>query len=299
MRLVKFIVYSLLSFLLLISICFANESISLPNNAVVYTPTNITQSISILDERDTILPVPIKKLDDKRWHQPGGLDRVDHTLYSSCVYRTVLNESRIRTWIGNIGVKNSFGYIQQNRGIIREYPIGTRFDEVLTNTQTNRVFEQRTREKSRDGWLSVVNYSDPESRPNGYTGLTVSCSSCHNSAGTGGYATGLVPGGDTVLSDPLDWSLLSYTFTPVTPTNGSWTDQPIPTPKTMTAPLPSTFTPIQYVEVRSGLFGRRVSFVPATATSCASSTSTIPSTITTTTMQVIPTYRLRRVRGCN
>lgn len=282
----------------------------IPIGTISYTSTTVTQSISVLDERDNIVPVSIRNLEDKRWHQPGGLDGVDPTSYRSDKYRYVPNQSRIRTWIGNIGVRNSLGYIQQNRGIIRDYPTGTRFDEVLINTETGKIFEQRTRQKGNDGWQSTITFKDETSRPHGYTGLKVSCSSCHNEAGTGGYAVGLVPGGDTVLSDPLDWSLVSSISTPA-PTG--WVQPtapqpmpmkvdpkaPVPTPK-MVTPVPTT-----YVEVRSGLRGRRVTYVPvlgATATSFTT-TRTIVKTTTATTSNsctTAPAVRGRfRTGGCN
>ena len=49
-------------------------------------------------------------------------------------------------------------------------------------------------------WLSRTLYENAAARPKGYTGLTVSCASCHGKGdgasgpGTGGYAVGLTPG---------------------------------------------------------------------------------------------------------
>jgi cytochrome c len=70
------------------------------------------------------------------------------------------------------------------------------------------MFEHRVRSKDSGRWYSRIEYVDEAARPDGYTGLKVSCASCHSEAGTGKYNDGLVPGGDTVLSDPLDWSLV-------------------------------------------------------------------------------------------
>lgn len=169
-----------------------------------YDGARYTQSIFVLDERDTIRPVPIRDLPDRRWHQPGGLEGVKG--YTSEKFRFVPEGAKVRTWIGNIGVLNSRGFIQQNRGLLREYPDGARFDEVLRN-ESGTVFEHRVRVKREGRWLSEVIHRDEAARPKGYTGLKQSCSSCHREAGTGGYAVGLVPGGDTVLSDPLPWKL--------------------------------------------------------------------------------------------
>jgi hypothetical protein len=104
-------------------------------------------------------------------------------------------------WIGDISVLNSFNNFQKNRGHLRSYPDGTEFHDVLSKDDV--VFEHRIREKVNGKWESYVAYKNVDARPEGYTGLTQSCASCHEKAGTGGYAVGLVPGGDTVLSDPF------------------------------------------------------------------------------------------------
>ena len=118
-------------------------------------------------------------------------------------FRTLPAEPK--NWVGVIQVKNSFGYMQPNRGMKREYPDGSRFDDVLSYQGV--VFEHRMREKKEGKWKSRVAYSNEKARPPGYTGLTATCASCHSEAGTGKYGVGLVPGGDTVISDPLPWTL--------------------------------------------------------------------------------------------
>lgn len=170
-----------------------------------YDSAKFTQSIFVLDERDTIRPIAIATLPDKRWHQPGGLEGIKG--WRSERYRHLPENARVKTWVGNIEVENSLKYKQHNRGILRSYPNGTRFDELLINDDTGRVFEHRSRFKIDGTWKSAIEFKDEQARPEGYTGLTVSCSSCHAEAGTGKYDAGLVPGGDTVLSDPLDWSV--------------------------------------------------------------------------------------------
>lgn len=204
----------------------------LPAGAEQYTPAKYTQSISVLDERDDIRPTPVNGLSDPRWHAPGGLAGLDG--WRSEKFRYVPSQRRVRSWIGNIGVRNSFGYVQQNRGIQREYPTGTRFDELLINTKTDSVFEHRVREKWSDGWRSTVHFTDETARPTGYTGLKVSCSSCHAEAGTGKYNEGLVPGGDTVLSDPLEWTVWVSASPEGQPTPK--TDPKIPSPMPPTVP---------------------------------------------------------------
>lgn len=216
-----------------------------PAGATKYESAKYTQSISVLNDRDTIVAVPILSLPDTRWNQPGGLEGV--TGYTTEKYRYVPEAPR--RWLGNIGVRNSFGYTQQNRGLLRQYPDGTRFDEVLRNAGSGEVFEHRVRVKREGRWLSEVYYRDESEYPKGYTGLKVSCSSCHNEAGTGGYAVGLVPGGDTVLSDPLPWELwLGYSpedrpegkTPPATPTPTQpklWAAPTQPTPKAAGPPV--------------------------------------------------------------
>lgn len=184
----------------------------LPEGSSRYTPETHTQSIFVLDGLDTVRRVRIKDLPDRRWHQSGGMDGLEFT---SEKYRLV--PGRVRHWIGPIRVKNSFGSFQENLGIRREYPAGTRFDDVLKN-KDGVIFEHRVRTKDEEGfWTSEVVYEDPDARPKGYAGVTVRCGSCHGEAGTGSYDAGLVPGGDGTLSDPLDWSLVGPDERPAAP----------------------------------------------------------------------------------
>lgn len=172
-----------------------------------YEPETKTQSISVLDNRDNIQIVSIKTL-EKKWHQSGGMEGIDG--WTSEKYRYLPEPPK--TFIGDISVSfqdQGKTHFQFNRGIKRVYADGTRFDDILKNKETNQVFEHRVREKKDGKWTSRVLYSDEKARPKGYTGLTVTCASCHNEAGTGKYNGGLVPGGDTVLSDPLNWQLIS------------------------------------------------------------------------------------------
>lgn len=199
----------------------------LPAGSVKYEPAKFTQSIAVSSNRDEILPFPIASLKDTRWHQPGGLLGVKG--WTAEKFRTLPTGSSVKTWVGDITVNNSIPvgfnpqlnrfiqpptynddgsyvtYTQKNRGLKREYPVGTRFDEVLR--ADGKVFEHRVRVKDKSGWDSRVEFEDAAARPSGYTGLTVTCSSCHDEAGTGKYNSGLVPGSDTVLSDPLEWRL--------------------------------------------------------------------------------------------
>src|ERR1019366_2075659 len=90
----------------------------------------------------------------------------------------------------------------------RSYANGTIFADILSN-KDGKVFEARFAEKRDDGtWDRYVAFKDVSARPSGYHGLTSKdCRTCHESTtdgpGTGGYALGLIPGGDTIISDPF------------------------------------------------------------------------------------------------
>lgn len=176
----------------------------IPAKSLPLRGAKVTQSIFVLDNRDVIEPVGRSKLEEK-WQVPGGM--VGVTGWE--VEKWGLVPERPRHFIANIAVKNSFGFFQDNRGIRRRYPDGTRFDEVLKNAATGEVFEHRVAEKTDGVWKRYVAFSETTARPKGYHGLKQTCASCHDEAGTGGYAVGLVPGGDTVISDPLDEKLFT------------------------------------------------------------------------------------------
>jgi len=136
-----------------------------------------------------------------KWQVPGGMENV--VGWRSDLYK-IIPTDRGRTWQGMIPVLNSFGYFQHELGHLRSYPDGTVFFDVLSNAETGKVFEHRERRKSAGEWTSQVVFRDRSQYPPGYKGLRgQTCFSCHSEAGTGGYSTGLVPGGDTVLSDPF------------------------------------------------------------------------------------------------
>lgn len=176
----------------------------LPPKGSKYVRARYTQSISVLNGYDNIERVPRDRLAE--WaRQSGGMEGI--TGYRSDVYRHVPKDAT--PFITSLGVLNSFGYIQQNRGWTRNYPDGTRFDDVLTNTETGGVFEHRVAFKENGRWIRRIIASDPLQRPAGYAGLKQSCASCHEGGqgkepGTGGYAAGMIPGADGVYSDPFE-----------------------------------------------------------------------------------------------
>lgn len=173
------------------------ESLPFPDGLQRYRRARRTQSIAVVNGRDSIQAVSRFGLEAK-WHVPGGMLGVEG--WRSDLYRLVPNAPRV--WVANIDVLNSMGYFQANRGYRRAYPAGTYFADVLSHK--GKVFEVRYAEKRDDGtWDRYVAFKDAAARPAGYHGLQQRCASCHSEAGTGVYGAGLVPGGDTVISDPF------------------------------------------------------------------------------------------------
>lgn len=183
----------------------------LPEDAVEYKSAMYTQSISTLNERPSLQLVNVRTVNNGSWTRSGGIP--PSVVFSSRKYRS---GGKPTYQMERIPVLNSFGHYQYEWGLTRKYPDGARFDDILYN-EGGGVFEHRIREKVDGKWRSRVEYREPAVRPKGYDGLSQTCASCHNLAGTGGYATGLVPGGDTVISDPMDWSKVNVTYT-----NATW-----------------------------------------------------------------------------
>lgn len=176
----------------------------LPRDAAEYNSATYTQSVFRLNDRPTLRLERIRNVgENQKWVRSGGLPLA--TVFFSRKYRSGGKPTYKTTYIP---VLNSFGHYQNELGLTRTYPDGARFDDVLYN-EYGGVFEHRIREKLNGKWTSRIEYKEPTVRPKGYTGLTETCASCHNQAGTGGYGVGLVPGGDTVISDPMDWSQLN------------------------------------------------------------------------------------------
>lgn len=173
----------------------------LPLDAVEYKSAAYTQSLYRLNDRPTL---ELVKSVDKKWRTSGGLG---DAIFTSRKYRS---GPRPTYKLALVPVKNSLGFFQNEQGLTRTYSSGARFDDVLYNSD-GVVFEHRVREK-REKWESRVEYRDVAAYPKGYTGLQETCASCHNQAGTGGYGVGLVPGGDTVISEPMDWSVVNPTW---------------------------------------------------------------------------------------
>lgn len=158
-----------------------------------YHTARYTQEIAVTNERDRITPIHRKHL-ETRWQVPGGLDGL--TGWTSRLFHSASG----RRFIADIPVWNGSNY-QNNRGWQRRYDDGTVFADVLSTDAG--IFEVRVAEKTNGEWQRYVAYSDVTKAPVGYRRLSsADCRKCHAEAGTGNYAAPLVPGGDTVFSDP-------------------------------------------------------------------------------------------------
>lgn len=186
-----------------------NSPVPMPKGMVKYKSEKYTQSIFRIDNQDAIRKVLIINLEDKKWLQSGGMRGIKG--WRSDKYKLIPEKPSY--WLDDIKVKNGIGpnTHQNNLGLKRKYAEGTRFDDVLSNDK-NVVFEHRSRRKIYGNWRSSILYYNIEARPAGYKGLSITCISCHREAGTGKYAVGLVPGGDTILSDPMYWDMAKRYF---------------------------------------------------------------------------------------
>ncbi len=174
-------------------------SLPFPEGAERYMPAKVTQSIYTLNNSPAIDRVDRRQLKAETF-VPGGMESVQG--WRSDLYRYVPPGWQ-RSWRARMPVVNSFGATQYELGWTRAYPDGTYFIDALSNSE-GEPFEIRMREKIGGRWQSYIAWKNIDARPTGYHGLNRSCASCHEQAGTGGYAVGLWPGGDTVLSDPLE-----------------------------------------------------------------------------------------------
>ena len=175
-------------------------SLPFPAEAERYRPAKLTQSIfQYVGAGPQIQRVNRREL-KMEWQVPGGMEGIQG--WRSDLYRYV-PAGWMRSWQAKLPVVNSSGDTQYELGWTRAYPDGTYFIDALSNAD-GQPFEVRMREKIDGKWYSYIAFKDASARPTGYHGLTRSCASCHSQAGSGGYGVGLVPGGDTVLSDPLE-----------------------------------------------------------------------------------------------
>lgn len=183
-----------------------------PLGLVRYQRARFTQAIATTNGSPSIDAVD-RRAQLRKWQVPGGLEHVEG--WSSTLYKFQPRDGkawkeRIPVWNGGFWSAN-YGYgwvttdkkaMQNELGLRRSYPDGTLFVDVLSHR--GKVFEVRYAEKQRGSWDRFIAFKDVAARPIGYHPPSRSeCRECHSQTGTGGYATGLVPGGDTVISDPF------------------------------------------------------------------------------------------------
>lgn len=177
-----------------------------------YRPANNTQSIFQLVHGNNVTTREIratgreqvKGATPDRWTVPGGMIGVHG--WRSDLYKELPTPPLTRQAL--LPVVNSFGNIQHELGWTRTYADGSVFADVLSN-DNGKVFEVRVAEKRDGQWDRYVAYSDAMARPAGYVSLrTKDCRGCHEDAkeppGSGPYGEGLIPGADTIVSDPFD-----------------------------------------------------------------------------------------------
>ena len=172
------------------------NGVAKPEGLVAYKRARYTQRISVTNGRDAILPVHRREVDNE-WLHSGGLRGL--TGWKSDVYKYV--PAGGEPFVSNLPVWNGSNF-QNNRGWARSYPDGAVFFDILSFE--GKVFEGRMASKERGKWTRRIVFSDADARPAGYHGLKQSCASCHDhNPGSGGYAVGMIPGADTVFSDPV------------------------------------------------------------------------------------------------
>lgn len=171
--------------------------VKIPKGLTKYKRSDYTQSIF----NRNVIPVRVhrSKLEEK-WHQSGGLEGIID--FKSTLFKFVPGSTNDRVDEIKVDQVLTKGGIQYELGWKRDYPDGTFFFDVLT--KNGKIFELRERTKVNGKWKSRVAFKDEKQRPLGYNGLLESCSNCHDQAGTGSYAAGLIPGADTVISDPFE-----------------------------------------------------------------------------------------------
>lgn len=135
-----------------------------------------------------------------KWHQPGGMQGIRGAYSNVYKHVTGVKEGKValRPW-------EKFGPITYQR----TYADGTLFVDMLSTDKG--YFEGRAAEKVDGQWIRYVFHRDKTVRPAGYVGLRgQSCVSCHGTInqegpGSGEYAGPEAPGGDTIVSDKMQF----------------------------------------------------------------------------------------------
>lgn len=173
------------------------KSLPKPNELRRFTRARYTQAIATTNNAPSIDLVHRSRLEAK-WQVPGGLEGI--VGWRSDVYRM---RAKVKTWRAFMPVRNSFGYFQNELGYTRSYEDGATFADVLSTE--GKVFEVRYAVKRDGQWDRFVAFKDVSARPHGYVPPTSrQCVECHSQTGSGNYGVGMVPGGDSIISEPLE-----------------------------------------------------------------------------------------------
>ena len=158
-----------------------------------YAPARNTQT-TFRRQIGVINPSPRNQLEDK-WNVPGHLAGIEG--WSSALYRK--KDVKAAEFLVRQDPFDSVSAVTWGRS----YP-DTHFVDVLRNTD-GKLFEVRVAEKQGVEWERYVAFADSSARPAGYIRPKRSqCVECHAQAGVSAYGGAAVPGGDTVLSDPVE-----------------------------------------------------------------------------------------------
>ena len=183
--------------------------VELPAGLKFYKRAEWSQSLSITDNVDTLLPYHESKDDYYAntmrtdvnpnrlfpWRFSGGLHEAKG--WKSSVAIALPKGAKISVWRERVEAGARHKLPKQSWS----FPVGTIAVDILS--VRDQVFEVRTREKTADGWEPAVAFRG-EVRPLGYNGRPGrSCASCHDKAGAQeGYGT-RIRGNDTVFSAPI------------------------------------------------------------------------------------------------
>ena len=130
---------------------------------------------------------------DRKWRVPGGCENVGD--FQSRLFRGKGNT--VRNWTDHATEEELSEIIHQ-----RSYGDGAKFVEVLSHG--GKVFSIRLAEKESGKWDRRTIYRNSDADPPGFVAIKNSeCASCHALAGSGEYGGPRIPGGDTVLSEPI------------------------------------------------------------------------------------------------
>lgn len=158
-------------------------------------PYDTAQRVQYSHRRDTgfISSYPRSHAEPK-WNAAGGLLGV--TGWTSALYK----KASASVGLGYVDEAVVFSPIVWQP----KYEDGSVFADVLRNDR-GRVFEVRVAEKQGGAWDRYVAYRNPSEYPAGYVPIKrSSCVACHSEAGNTLYGgKPAVPGGDTVISDPI------------------------------------------------------------------------------------------------